>query len=85
LRLDDGELVTIVCTLPARLLEELDELAPGQSPGRARPVTTEHLMAARSVLVESAVSAWLILRGYSTAPRRRRRPVVSLLKVLRRG
>ncbi|NLT06555.1 MAG: hypothetical protein GXY03_09600 [Solirubrobacterales bacterium] len=85
LRLDDGELVTIVCTLPSRLLTELDELVPGRSPARARPATTEHLMAARSVLVESAVSAWLILRGYPTAaPRRRRRSVASLLKALRR-
>jgi hypothetical protein len=59
-----GELERVVCALPQDLLAELDALT-GSPSGRARSTAGEHLMAARSVAIESAVTAWLILRGYS--------------------
>ncbi len=58
-----GELERVVCALPQDLLAELDALTG--SLGRERPAAGEHRMAARSVAIESAVTAWLILRGYS--------------------
>lgn len=61
---DRGELERVVCALPQDLLAELDALT-GSPPGRERSAAGEHLMAARSVAIESAVTAWLILRGYS--------------------
>jgi hypothetical protein len=58
-----GQLERVVCALPRDLLAELDALT-GSPSGRERSTAAEHLMAARSVAIESAVTAWLILRGY---------------------
>jgi hypothetical protein len=78
----------VVCALPRDLLMQLDALAPGRGRPPARElVPGDQLVAARSVVVESAVTAWLILRGYSTvAPSGRRHGLLAMLRqVLRRA
>lgn len=80
------ELESLVCALPRDLIGDLDALAARPSAsGRERPVKGDHLMAARSVVVESAVTAWLILRGYGAVPSPRpRRGALALLRDLLR-
>jgi hypothetical protein len=50
---------TVVCLLPQRLIEDLDEVLAG--------FQADELREARSVVVESAITSWLILRGYAAA------------------
>lgn len=62
---------TIVCALSPPLLADLDEalqeILGGESHGADEPGADVGLEDARSIVVESAIVAWLILRGYSAA------------------
>jgi hypothetical protein len=53
---------TIVCLLSPTLLTDLDEAVRDALLGAGEPMLED----ARSVVVESALVAWLILRGYSS-------------------
>lgn len=74
-----GDLTTITCLLSPTLLTNLDDVLGQRLPEHVelahRPrAPVDGIDDLRSVVVESAVMAWLLLRGYSTAvPRARRR------------
>jgi hypothetical protein len=59
-------LETVVCHLPHDLIDGLDGLLLESLDGRPAGVREAELAEARDVVVESTITSWLMLRGYST-------------------